>query len=124
MWLQEPCIKFCIFYTILNSTNTMTEKNADIIQPLKEVANLLGKIDRTYASERKNAIALLQQKIWDDPTLQGDDLYFLQDLTGDLNFYEPIERDHDGELGYYDDNRLSALIAEAIKTIESILNQP
>ena len=95
--------------------------NADLLAQLKEVIALLNKIDRTYASERLKTIGELQNKIWDEPELQNEELYFLQDLTGDLNFYEPVERDRDAALGYYDDGRLSELISEALKKIESFL---
>ncbi len=93
-------------------------------EQLKEVATLLNKIDRTYASERSNTISQLQNKIWDEPKLQSEDLYFLQDLAGDLNFYEPIEKDRDETLGYYDDKRLSELIAVALNKIEFLIAPP
>ena len=95
--------------------------NADLIAQLKEVIALLSKIDRTYASERSKTIGKLQNKIWDEPELQNEELDFLQELAGDLNFYEPVERDRDIALGYYDDDRLSELISEALKKIESFL---
>lgn len=82
---------------------------------------MLNKIDRTYASERSKTIGELQNKIWDEPELQNEELDFLQELAGDLNFYEPVERDRDIALGYYDDDRLSELISEALKKIESFL---
>ena len=88
---------------------------------LKELATLLNKIERTYASERSKTIGQLQNKIWDEPALQNEELYFLQDLAGDLNFYEPVERDRDLALGYYDDNRLLELTGAALKRIESLL---
>ena len=93
--------------------------NADFIAQLKEVIALLNKIERTYASERSKTIGELQNKIWDEPELQNEELYFLQDLAGDLNFYEPVERDRDVALGYYDDDRLSELTRTALKKIES-----
>ena len=95
--------------------------NADFITPLKEVIALLNKIERTYASERSKTIGELQNKIWDEPELQNEELYFLQDLAGDLNFYEPVERDRDAALGYYDDDRLLQLTGTAGKQIESFL---
>ena len=95
--------------------------NEDCIAQLKEVTALLNKIERTYASERSKTIGELQNKIWDEPALQNDDLYFLQDLAGDLGFYEPEERDRDTALGYYDDDRLLQLTGTAGKQIESIL---
>ena len=95
--------------------------NSDLIAQLKEVIDLLNKIDRTYASERSKTIGQLQNKIWDEPELQNEELYFLQDLTSDLNFYEPIERDRDAALGYYDDSKLSELTDAAVKKIESFL---
>ena len=95
--------------------------NADLITQLKEVIALLNKIERTYASERSKAIGQLQNKIWDEPALQNEELYFLQDLAGDLNFYEPVERDRDAALGYYDDDKLSELIGTALKKVESFL---
>jgi len=88
---------------------------------LKELATLLNKIERTYASERLKTIGELQNKIWDEPALQNEELYFLQDLAGDLNFYEPVERDRDTALGYYDDERLLELTGTAQKKIESFL---
>ena len=95
--------------------------NADLITQLKEVIALLNKIERTYASERSKTISELQNKIWDEPGLQNEELYFLQDLAGDLNFYEPVERDRDAALGYYDDDKLSELIGTALKKVESFL---
>jgi hypothetical protein len=95
--------------------------NSDFIAQLKEVIALLNKIERTYASERSKTIAQLQNKIWDEPELQNEELYFLQDLAGDLNFYEPVEKDRDTALGYYDDDRLLELTGSALKKIESFL---
>jgi hypothetical protein len=99
----------------------MNESQADLIVQLKEVVTMLNKIDRTYASERPKTISQLQNKIWDEPELQSEQLYFLQDLAGDFNFYEPIEKDRDATLGYYDDNRLSEVIAAALKKIEFVI---
>ena len=98
----------------------MEDRQSDITTQLKELAILLNKIERTYASERSKTIGELQNKIWDEPTLQNDELYFLQDLAGDLNFYEPVERDRDSALGYYDDDRLLELTGAALKKIESL----
>jgi len=95
--------------------------NADLLTQLKEVIALLNKIERTYASERSKTIGELQNKIWDEPELQNEELYFLQVLAGDLNFYEPVERDRDAALGYYDDDRLLELTGTALKKIESFL---
>lgn len=99
----------------------MEDRQADITTQLKELAALLNKIERTYASERSKTIGELQNKIWDEPALQNEELYFLQDLAGDLNFYEPVERDCDSALGYYDDDRLLELTSAALKKIESFL---
>jgi hypothetical protein len=99
----------------------LNETQPDFIQPLKQVIALLNKIERTYASQRSEVITELQNIIWDDPSLQTDELYFLQDLAGDLNFYEPIERDRDTAFGYYDDEKLLQLTGAAIKTAESLL---
>src|SRR5436189_250011 len=104
-----------------SSLQTKTEMNSDFIAQLKEVIALLNKIERTYASERSKTIGQLQNKIWDEPQLQNEELYFLQELAGDLNFYEPIERDRDVALGYYDDSRLSELTEAALKKTESFL---
>ena len=99
----------------------MENRQEDLTAQLKELANLLNKIERTYATDRSKIISELQNKIWDEPTLQNEELYFLQDLAGDLNFYEPVERDRDSALGYYDDNRLLELTGAALKKIESLL---
>lgn len=101
----------------------MKEIYPEQIQPLKEILNHLNVIDRTYAAERKKAISELQEKIWNEPALQDDEeLYFLEELTGDLNFYEPIERDRDTALGYYDDNKLTEVISAARKMVEEMLS--
>ena len=100
------------------------EMNSDLIAQLKEVIALLNKIERTYASERSKTIGQLQNKIWDEPELQNEELFFLQDLAGDLNFYEPIEKDRDIALGYYDDDRLLELTTVALKKIESLITDP
>src|SRR5678815_1357557 len=98
----------------------MENKQAYLTEQLKELSALLNKIERTYASERSKTIGQLQNKIWDEPGLQIEELYFLQDLAGDLNFYEPIERDRDTALGYYDDDRLLELTGEEKKKIETL----
>jgi hypothetical protein len=99
----------------------MENRQADLTAQLKELVALLNKIERTYASERSKAIGQLQNKIWDEPALQTEELYFLQDLAGDLNFYEPVERDRDLALGYYDDNRLLELTGAALKRLSPFL---
>jgi hypothetical protein len=92
------------------------------MEQLQEVASLLQKIERTYAAERSETIGKLQCKIWDDPELQSEELYFLQELAGDLNFYEPFEPDRDTALGYYDDERLLELTGAALKKTEALLH--
>jgi hypothetical protein len=92
------------------------------MEQLKEIARLLQKIERTYAAERSETIAKLQDKIWDEPELQNDELYFLQELAGDLNFYEPFEPDRDTALGYYDDDKLLEVTGAALKKIEALLD--
>ncbi|MEO7923483.1 MAG: hypothetical protein ABIR30_07385 [Chitinophagaceae bacterium] len=99
----------------------MNDKQADLRVQLKEIAAMLNKIERTYASERSKTIGQLQNKIWEEPELQNEELYFLQDLAGDLNFYEPVEKDRDASLGYYDDDRLLELTSAALKKIEPLL---
>lgn len=99
----------------------MNDSQADLVVQLKEVVTMLNKIVRTYASERSKTIGQLQNKIWDEPELQNEELYFLQDLAGDLNFYEPIEKDRDTTLGYYDDSRLLELMSAALKKTEVLL---
>lgn len=99
----------------------MNDKQSDLMVQLKEVLMMLNKIERTYASERSKTIGQLQNKIWDEPELQNEALYFLQDLAGDLNFYEPIEKDRDATLGYYDDVRLLELTDAALKKIETLI---
>jgi hypothetical protein len=91
------------------------------MEQLKEIAALLQKIERTYAAERSETIHKLQNKIWDEPELQSEELYFLEELAGDLNFYEPFEPDRDTALGYYDDDRLLELTGAALKKIEELL---
>src|SRR4030095_7915393 len=102
----------------------MNDRQADLTAQLKELVILLNKVERTYASERSETIGQLQNKIWDEPELQNEELYFLQDLAGDLNFYEPIEKDRDAALGYYDDSRLSELTGAALKKIDFLLAAP
>ena len=99
----------------------MNDRQANVMLQLKEIATMLNKIERTYASERSKIIGQLQNKIWDEPVLQNEELYFLQDLAGDLNFYEPVEKDRDASLGYYDDDRLLELTSAALKKIELLL---
>jgi hypothetical protein len=91
------------------------------MEQLKEITGLLQKIERTYATERSQTIGKLQDKILDDPELQTDELYFLQGLAGDHNFYEPFEPDRDTALGYYNDNRLLEITGAALKKIEELL---
>ena len=102
----------------------MDDKQTGLQQQLKDLVKMLRKIERTYASERSKSIGELQDKIWNAPELQTEDLYFLQELTGDLNFYEPVERDRDINLGYYDDDKLLELTNAALKKIESLMPAP
>ncbi len=98
----------------------MNDNQSPLMLQLKEMVALLNKIKRTYASERLKTIGELQNIIWDAPELQTEELYFLQDLTGDLNFYEPVQRDRDTTLGYYGDERLMEIIADALSKIENL----
>lgn len=91
------------------------------MEQLKEIAALLNKIERTYGAERSDTIGKLQDKILDDPKLQTEELCFLQELAGDLNFYEPFEPDRDTALGYYGDEKLLEVIGAALKKIEELL---
>ena len=99
----------------------MNNRQSGSVVQLKEVVSLLHKIERSYSSERSKLIGELQDKIWDEPELQKEELYFLQDLAGDLNFYEPVEKDRDVASGYFDDGRLSELTRIALKKIEDLL---
>jgi hypothetical protein len=99
----------------------MNDRQANLTVQLKEVVTMLNKIERTYASERAKTIGQLQNKIWDESELQNEELYFLQDLAGDLNFYEPMEKDRDATLGYYGDDKLLELTATALRKIEPFL---
>ena len=99
----------------------MNDAQTALIAQLKQVVALLNKIERTYASERSKTIGELQNKIWDEFDLQNEELYFLQELAGDLNFYEPVERDRDTTLGYYDDDRLLELTSAALQKTEAFL---
>ena len=93
------------------------------MEQLKEIARLLQKIERTYAADRSETISKLQEKIWEEPELQTEELYFLQELAGDLNFYEPFEPDRDTASGYYDDTRLLELTGAALINIEALLDR-
>jgi hypothetical protein len=88
---------------------------------LKEIEALLQKIERTYAAERSETISKLQDKIWEEAELQTDELYFLQELAGDLNFYEPFEPDRDTALGYYDDDHLMEVINIALQKVDAFI---
>ena len=93
------------------------------MEQLKEIARLLQKIERTYAGERSETISKLQDKIWEDPELQTEKLYFLQELAGDLNFYEPFEPDRNTASGYYDDTRLLEVTGAALINIKALLDR-
>ena len=95
-------------------------KMNDNLAELKEVIVLLNKIERTYALERSKTIGLLQNMIWDAPALKMMRFIFCRNLQ-DLNFYEPIERDRDTALGYYDDKQLLRIPGKAKKQIQSLL---
>ncbi len=91
-------------------------------QQLEDIKTLLSKIERTYAAQRAAAISALQNTIWDGPQVENEDLGFmLSTLAGDLNFYEPIEKDREEELGYYGDEKLLQLINDASVQIENSL---
>ncbi len=100
----------------------MNDIKSNLVVQLQEVVTLLNKIERTYASERLKTIGELQSRIWDEPALQKEELYFLQELAGDLNFYETVEKDRDETLGYFGDGRLLELTAAALKKTEALLN--
>jgi hypothetical protein len=92
------------------------------MQQLNEIKALLNKIERIYAFERSATIGQLQNKIWDEPEIENEELRdLLSDLASDLNFYEPLERDRDEALGYFGDEKLLALTSETLKKIDKQL---
>ena len=89
---------------------------------LKELKELLLKIQRTYGNSRTEYINTITNKIADDTTIT--DVLLQSDLSilgSDLGFYESDERDRDIELGYYGDERLIEIITDAIKMIDEYL---
>ncbi len=89
-------------------------------QKLQDIISLLINIERTYAAQRAAQISSLQNKIWEEPTIENEDInYMLTILAGDLNFYEPIEHEREEELGYYGDEKLLKLISNARVQIEN-----
>ena len=91
---------------------------------LKEIQALLNRIERTYAAERMETINQLQNKIWDEPEVENEELRdAFANFASDLNFYEPVERDRDESLGYYGDEKLMELIAGIQNKIEPYLNR-
>jgi hypothetical protein len=91
---------------------------------VKDIKFLLDKILRTYAEERSIVIRQLQDKIWDEPGVQDEELMsMLTDLASDLNFYEPEERDRNESLGYYDDEKLNTLVNKAIEKIDIYISK-
>ena len=94
-----------------------------MMETLREVQALLDKIERTYAGERLATIHQLQDKIWEEPGVENEELRsLLEDLASDLNFYEPVERDRDESLGYYGDEKLLELTAVIQNKIKVHLN--
>ena len=93
------------------------------METLREVQALLDKIERTYAGERLATIHQLQDKIWEEPGVENEELRsLLEDFASDLNFYEPVERDRDEGLGYYGDEKLLELTAVIQNKIKVHLN--
>lgn len=89
------------------------------MKKVKEIKELLYKIQRSYASERAALIAAMQEKIWNDPVIEDEPMQqFLSDLAFDLNFYEPNAKDRDEGLGYYGDPRFMGIIHNAIEKVE------
>jgi hypothetical protein len=94
------------------------------MENVREMQALLNKIERTYAADRLEAIHQVQNKIWDEPEVENEELRdAFADLASDLNFYEPVERDRDEGLGYYGDERLIELISGIQNKIELYLNR-
>ena len=89
---------------------------------LKEIKELLLKIQRNYGSSRTEYINTVSDKIAYDIS-EGDAILAsdLACLISDLGFYEPDELDRDAELGYYGDKQLTEIITEAIKMIDQYL---
>jgi hypothetical protein len=94
-----------------------------MMESLKEIQTLLNKLERTYAGERSATIHQLQNKIWDEPEVEDEELQsLLADFASDLNFYEPVERDRDESLGYYGDEKLLQLTTAVQTKIEVYLS--
>lgn len=94
------------------------------MERLREMHALLNKLERTYAAERLETIHQLQNKIWDEPELENEELReAFADLAYDLNFYEPLERDRDEDLGYYGDEKLMELISAMQNKMEPYLSR-
>ncbi len=91
---------------------------------LDKIKTLLFKIQRAYGQERSIYIGQLQDMVWEDKPPGDEDVNdILTDLAGDLNFYEPVEKDRDESLGYYDDERLDEIVGTAIERIETYLSK-
>ena len=57
------------------------------METLKEIQVFLNKLERTYAAERLETIHQLQNKIWDEPKVEDEELHdAFADLASDLNF--------------------------------------
>ena len=93
------------------------------MENLKAILALLNRLEFTYAPERLAIIHQLQDKIWDEPGVENEEVQsLLDDLASDLNFYEPVEEDRDESLGYYGDKRLFELVAAIQNKIKIHLN--
>ena len=93
------------------------------MEKLREIRALLNRIEFVYAAERLSIIHQLQEKIWDEPGFENEELQSLfDDLAYDLNFYEPVEIDRDESLGYYGDEKLFKLIAAVQSKAEAYPN--
>ena len=93
------------------------------MEKLRELQALLNRLEFTYGAERLAIINQLQNKIWDEPGVENEELQGLfDDLASDLNFYEPVEGDRDESLGYYGDEKFLKLIAALQAKIENHFN--
>lgn len=86
---------------------------------LKQLIEILEVAQQTTGSERANKIKEFQEIVWDDETIEDENLNdLLSTLAYDFDYYEPDEKMRKDDPNYYGDERLTDEITAGLEKLK------
>lgn len=91
---------------------------------LEELQILLHKIQSFHDSEREGYIKEFQEKVWNDETIEDDNINtILSEIAYDLDYYEPDEKKRKEFIGYYGNEKLLLETKSALDKLKDYFEQ-